>query len=205
MTGSSSRAASTIIHWPQQGEWTYEDYARLPDDGRRYEVIGGYLYVSPAPRPNHQQIIVQLAHALTAFANQNRAGQIYVAPIDVILPGLASPVQPDILFIAGERLDIVKENLIEGAPDLIVEVLSPGNPDYVRRTKYELYAEAQVKEYWIVDPESCTVDVFALRGSLYVPFGHFGPGGVIQSELLSELHIPLDDVCRATAGAQEQS
>lgn len=196
-TPAKTQAASVVYQWPSQGEWAYEDYARLPDDGRRYEVIGGNLHVSPAPLTRHQVVVTELAYALMTFTKTEKVGQILVSPIDVILPDLANPVQPDILFIANERLGIVKEQFVAGVPDLIVEVLSPGNPAHDRRTKYALYEGAGVKEYWIVDPEACIVDVYTLYGGdLYVPHGHFAPGGVIQSKLLSDLRISVDDICQ---------
>ena len=102
--------------WPSQGQWTYADYKRLPDDGWRYEVIEGELHMAPAPRPRHQEATINLATAMSQFARSKRLGKVYTAPIDVLLPGLASPVQPDVLFIANDRLDIVKEEFIEGPP-----------------------------------------------------------------------------------------
>ena len=153
--------------------------------------------MTAAPRTNHQFVVTELAYALTAFAKTEKLGQVYVSPIDVILPDLANPVQPDIIFITKSRLAIVKENVIEGVPDLIVEVLSPSNPHHDRRTKYRLYEEAGVKEYWIVDPDTCIVDVYTpYRENLYVPHGRFAPGGIIQSKLLPNLRIPLDDICQ---------
>lgn len=194
---SESVPREGVNWWPPQGEWTYEDYARLPDDGRRYEVIGGNLHVSPAPTPEHQQTDAELMYALMAFFKRYDLGRVYSAPIDVLLPDLTSPVQPDIIVIMKEQLSIVKQRRIEGVPDLVIEILSPGSVAYDRRTKYDLYAEAGVKEYWIVDPGNCTAEVFVLRGSVYVPFGYFGRDGILQSELLPDLRIPLADICPA--------
>ena len=117
------------VAWPPpQGEWTYEDYARLPDNGMRYEVIEGDLYMSPAPRTIHQRIIAMLHGYLWECLKHRPVGEVFFAPIDVNLPDLASPIQPDLFFIVNNRLDIIKDKFIEGALDLIVEVLSPGNP-----------------------------------------------------------------------------
>lgn len=188
-------ASSAVYRWPPQGKWTYDDYARLPDDGMRYEVIGGDLYMSPAPGPAHQSSIVKLVGRIDHLVTEQGLGQVFVAPVDVILPDRASPVQPDIVYIANDQMEIIGEKLIDGVPDLVIEVLSPSNRQYDRRTKYRLYAEAGVKEYWLFDPEACTADVFALRGNAYVPFGHFTRDDVIQSELLPDLRIPMRDVC----------
>lgn len=180
--------------WPPQGEWTYDDYARLPDSGVRYEVIGGDLFMSPAPSTEHQNIIFELILIIGQFVKANQLGQVFVSPVDLVLPDRATPVQPDLLFIGNDKLDIIKEKVIKGAPDLIVEVLSPSNPEHDRRTKFSLYAEAGVREYWIVDPKEQTVDVFALRGQAYVPFGHFGAADTARSELLPELEVALEEV-----------
>jgi Uma2 family endonuclease len=108
---------------------------------------------------------------------------------------MATPVQPDIIFISTDRLEIITKKRIEGVPDLVIEILSPRSVGYDRRTKYDLYAEAGVRAYWIVDPANCTADDFVLRGNVYVPFGHFGRDGHIQSELLPDLRTPLADIC----------
>lgn len=180
---------------PPQGRWTYPDYARLPDNGMRYEVIEGDLFMNPAPRPKHQKVSLNLAVALHQFVKQHNLGDVYEAPIDVILPNLASTVQPDLLFIAGNRLDIVKEEFIEGVPDLIIEVLSPGNPDYDRRTKFQLYARAGVREYWIIDPDACTIDIFVLRGQAYAPLGGFSSGDKTRSEVLADFRLRVAEIC----------
>ena len=193
-TETGIETETKIYQWPRQGEWTYEDYRRLPDDRFRYEIIGGNLYMSPAPSTKHQLASVELTYALVSFVKKHNLGRVYEAPIDVILPDLASPVQPDILFIAKERLDIVREQFIDGAPDLIVEALSPGSLRHDRHTKFQLYAAAGVKEYWIADPDACTVDVYVPRGNAYVPLGHFALDGSIQSELFPELRVPVKDI-----------
>lgn len=194
-TITTKSVGAQIYHWPRQGNWTYGDYLQLPGDEWRYEIIGGNIYMSPAPSTRHQEIILELAARIRQLVKERQLGKIYIAPIDVIVSDLASPVQPDILFIATNNLEIVKENFIEGIPDLVIEILSPGNARHDRYIKYRLYAEAGVKEYWIVDPDVCTADVYALRGQAYVPFGHFTSDSVIQSELLPELHIPMQEIC----------
>ena len=149
--------------WPPQGKWTYEDYLRLPDDGMIYEIIKGELHMSPAPEPIHQEDKGNLFAFFWNFSRQHDVGRPYDAPIDVILPGLTSPVQPDVLFIVKERLHIVKKGRIEGAPDIMVEVLSPWNWYRDRSEKFSVYAEAGVREYWIVDPKMRAIELFVLR------------------------------------------
>jgi Uma2 family endonuclease len=182
--------------WPPQGQWTYEDYRQLPDDGYRYEVIDGVLLMSPPPTPRHQRACGKLAFAFRMFVREEQRGEIYESPIEVILPGIATPVQPDILFISTERLGIVGQTRIEGAPDLVVEVLSPGNWLTDRREKFRAYEAAGVQEYWIVDPDRRTIEVYVLREGNYALAGQCGPGEVAQSELLKGFVVAVDDVIK---------
>ena len=196
-TKFSDQEAETRYWPPPQGQWTYEDYTRLPDNGMRYEVIKGALYMSPAPSPKHQSIIAALYGYLWDYLKNQPVGKVFFAPIDVKLPDLATPVQPDLLFIASERLSIIKENFIEGVPDLIVEVLSPSNPTHDRNTKFRAYALAGVREYWIVDPEVRTIEINVLRGQAYAPLGSFGVDEQTRSEVLADFSVRVGDVCPA--------
>ncbi len=179
---------------PAQGEWTYEDYRRLPDDGWRYEVLRGELHMTPAPNWKHQQAVYSLGFLLKLFLQRRRLGKACPAPIDVILPAVATPVQPDLVFISKDRMEIIKEGGIEGAPDLIIEVLSPSNWLTDRRTKFEIYALAGVREYWIADPRVRSLEVFALRNGVYELLGKFGPGEKADSEVLPGFEPAIDEI-----------
>lgn len=195
VAGLPRRAGGSGRYWPpSQGAWTYDDYARLPENGFRYEVIQGGLYMSPAPRPRHQRAAFRLAYLLEACLESTPVGAIYLAPIDVILPDLADPVQPDLIFIAAERLDIVSDTRIEAPPDMIAEVLSPGTARRDRMLKFETYARAGVREYWIIDPapDARTVEIYVLRGDAYALAGTFRPGDVTASEVLPECGLKVD-------------
>lgn len=196
-----TRTAEYVIQsqeWPPQGQWTYADYARLPDDGWKYEVIRGELHMAPAPRPVHQRVVLRLAAALDAFVRSQRRGEVFTAPIDVILPdNLGAPVQPDVLFLAPAHLDRVKERWIQGVPDLVVEVLSPSNWVDDRRVKFEVYAQAGVPEYWIVDPDLGSVEVFVLEGGAYRLLDRFGPGDSVRSQILPDFTIPVEEIFSA--------
>lgn len=183
--------------WPPQGQWTYQDYARLPADGWRYEVIEGELYMNPAPRPRHQETVINIATLMSLFVSARRIGKVYTSPIDVILPGLATPVQPDILFIAAGRLEMVKEAFIEGPPDLIIEVLSPSNWLDDRRTKFRVYALAGVREYWIVDADRCQIEVFQLEGQRYAQVGRYEAGERVSSAVMAGFSLAVDEACPA--------
>ncbi len=187
----------TEREWPPQGKWTYEDYCRLPADGWIYEVIEGELYMSPAPLTIHQWAKLKLASRFLDFAETHNTGRVLDAPTDVLLPGLATPVQPDVIFVVKERLDIIKEERVEGAPDIVVEVLSPSNWLVDRRKKFEIYAKAGVREYWIVDPKARTIELFCLRGSTYTLIGKYSVGETVRSEVLPGFEVKVEDVCPA--------
>ena len=181
--------------YPPQGQWTYEDYLRLPDDGRRYEVLRGVLYVQAAPAPLHQIILRRFVRVLLFFLEENPVGEFLFAPVDVIFPaGLATPVQPDLLFIAAGRTGIIKDRNIMGAPDLVLEILSPSTRHVDRGPKFDTYSEAGVSEYWLADPLARTVEVFVLRDGAYVLLGRFGRGECLRSEVIPGFEPPLDEI-----------
>ena len=145
---------------------TYEDYLKLPDNGTRKEILGGELFVTPAPTPRHQDVVGTLFVALRTHTDARRLGRVFSSPIDVVL-GPTDVVQPDIVFIAERRRNIIGEAAIHGAPDLVVEVLSPGTAPIDRGRKMQAYARATVPEYWIVDPDARAIEVYALKGGTY--------------------------------------
>ncbi len=180
--------------WPAQGEWSYDDYRRLPDDGWRYEIIRGVLHVSPAPSFRHQIIVSNLLFLFRLFLREHPVARVVPAPIDVLLPAVASPVQPDLVLITSEQLGVIREGRIESAPDLVVEVLSPSNWLTDRREKYEAYAVAGVREYWVVDPEGSSVEVFVLRQRSYDLAGKFELGDRVRSQVLRGFEPRVDEI-----------
>jgi Uma2 family endonuclease len=148
--------------------WSYEDLLRLPEDGKRHELIGGEHLVSPSPTPRHQTVLVNLTRLLANHARATGCGKVYVAPLDVVL----SPrdvVEPDILFVAAGLQDIVGERFLDRAPDLAVEILSPSSRRIDAVLKRHLYEKHGVAEYWLVDPEAGTVEVLRRRGDRLRP------------------------------------
>ncbi len=180
--------------WPAQGKWTYEDFRRLPDDGLRYEIIEGVLYMSPAPRTKHQRCVLKLAYRFEQYNEKHKAGEVFISPIDVYF-STSTTVEPDIIFILQPRVSIVQEEKIVGAPDLAVEVLSPSTAHVDRGKKFQIYAQAGVREYWIVDTEARTVELYVLRAGVYVLLGKHGAGGTARSEVLPGFEAKVDEIC----------
>ena len=171
-----------------QGAWTYEDLFTLPDDGRRYEIIDGELFEMPAPGSDHGFTITNLLLLLGPLVKA-LGGRIAAAPMDVFFGG-ANPVQPDIVVLLPARLHLVSERGIEGAPNLVIEVLSPSNPEDHLVTKRELYARGGVPEYWLVDPAAATIEVLALDGRVYRTHVRATGDQVVTSLVLPGLSFP---------------
>ena len=145
---------------------TYDDYAVLPCDGNRYEILEGELAVTPAPSPKHQTASVNLTVLLTQHIREKDLGKLFHAPVDLILESTAV-LQPDLLFVSKARQNLITDRAIEGAPDLVIEILSPTTSRSDRVTKAQIYARHHVAAYWIVDPERETVEVYLLNVESY--------------------------------------
>ena len=181
--------------WPAQGEWTYEDYLRLPDDGRRYEVIRGNLYVSASPNYDHQYTVIQLASRLLAYVQANDLGIVLTGPFDVILPdGIAAPVEPDLLFIRKENQPRRGDANFKGAPDLVVEVISPRSRHYDRKIKFAAYRDAGVQEFWLADPLARSVVIYGWRDGVFVEVERGGTGDEIGSTILPGFRLKLESL-----------
>jgi Uma2 family endonuclease len=141
--------------------WTYSEFARLPDDGNRYELIAGELYVTPAPRPSHQLISQRLHLLLASFVERHSLGWVLAAPVDVLFAE-GDYVEPDLLFVRRDRVGIITDRGIEGAPDLIVEILSDATERTDRGPKLRQYTRFGVPLYWVVDPDGRHVEVYRL-------------------------------------------
>jgi Uma2 family endonuclease len=151
----------------RQTTLTYRDYEALPDDGRRYEIHDGELSVTPAPTPQHQLVSGALFVALSAWLQAHPGGRFIYSPLDVILAD-TTIVQPDIVYLAPDRLDRISHRGIEGAPTLAVEVLSPSTRRIDRNIKRGLYARYRVPFLWLVDPDARTIEAFELANDRYV-------------------------------------
>lgn len=182
--------------WPLQGRWTYEDYLRLPEDGNRYEVIRGHLYVTAAPIFDHQLAVVKLIRFLDEFLSAGELGTVLAAPFDVLLPfGIGAPVQPDILVFRTGNEPSGGDKNFEGVPDLVAEVLSPRTRRRDRTVKLGAYEEAGVPEYWLVDPQLRTVDVYALGPRMrYTELCRGLEGDRVRSSVLPGFDLAVADL-----------
>jgi len=178
-----------------QIRFSYDDYQTLPE-GARYELLEGDLIMSPAPTTLHQRILLNLAFFFASHCRQTNLGEIFFSPIDVVFGSgdEREVVQPDLIFIASTRQQIITPKEIQGAPDLIVEILSPATAERDRIYKRHLYGRYGVREYWIVDPDDKTVDVYSLgeRGLTLVQA--YRTPLKARSAVLSGLEIALADV-----------
>jgi Uma2 family endonuclease len=137
---------------------TYADYEKMPADGFRHEIIEGEEFMTPAPNLDHQTVVLNIAALLRAHALSRKLGRVFVAPTDVVLSE-NDIVEPDVVFVSEKRLSILTEKNIQGAPDLVVEVLSPSTAAEDRGRKLSTYDRTGVDEYWIVDPQGRTVEI----------------------------------------------
>ena len=181
--------------WPAQGEWTYEDYLRLPEDGNRYEVIRGVLYVTPSPTTEHQFSSSMFTFSLTQFVRDNGLGMVFSAPYDIRLPSrIADPLEPDVMFFRKGNEPRRGTACFEGAPDLVAEVLSPGTHNRDRTVKLKAYQDAGVPEYWLLDPAARTVIVNVLEKGKYVELVRGGAGDTVWSSVLPGFRVNVTDL-----------
>lgn len=153
--------------------YVYEDLLTMPDDGRRYEIVEGDLLVSPSPNRRHQRIVKSLVVFLSGLEAAG-LGEVYPAPFDVVLDRY-TVFEPDVIFIRTERLGIVTDRNVSGAPDLVVEVLSDSTRDVDLGRKLRAYGRHGVPGYWVVDPDANRVQIFRQEGGAFAEVGALGP------------------------------
>ena len=175
----------------QRPRKTVQDFMRLPADTRA-ELIDGELLMSPAPKTPHQRAVGNLFGLLFQHARSHSTGEVFIAPFDVHLP-TGDVVEPDIIFVANANAGIVQD-WIRGVPDLVIEVVSPDGVERDRIVKRELYAQNGIRKYWIVDPQTRTVEIFSPAGNRYEPNGYFEAGESVASPLLPEFKIKVADI-----------
>ena len=174
---------------------TYEDYVLIPEDGKRHEIIDGEHHVTPAPNTRHQDVVMNLARVIGQFVHEHRLGRLYASPVDVVFSP-TSIVQPDLVFVSSERTSIITRPNIQGAPDLVIEILSKGTRRKDEVVKHRLYEQFGVREYWLVDPDLETVRVYRLTESGYSPPADLSKesNDRLTTPLLPSLELPLTEI-----------
>jgi Uma2 family endonuclease len=168
--------------------------AELPESNQPCELWDGELIMAPTPSFNHQQVVFRFQRALHDWVAAHRLGEVAAAPMDMVLSPHRA-MQPDVIFIARDRLDLI-QRVVMGAADLVAEVISPGGRNRDRIEKRDLYEQHGVKEYWILDPEAETVDVLALVQGQYELAMRRGPGEIAVSRLLTGFEVSVTELFR---------
>ena len=183
-----------------KGKHTYADYAALPDDnGWRWELIDGVLYqMAAGASPRHQEVSENLGRLVWNCILPGNLGYIYRPRFDLILPG-ESAVEPDLMYISAPRLHIITRRGCEGAPDLVVEVLSPSNPSHDLERKRELYARHGIPEYWVLEPYREILYAHSepeTRDGVgnYAVTREYRPGDTLTTGVIPGLAIAVDDI-----------
>lgn len=176
---------------PTPRRWTYADYCRIPADRKRHQIVDGRHFVSPAPSLRHQEVALRLAMELVRAVEDRRRGRVFVAPVDVHLaPGTI--VQPDLVVLSTRRTSRIGTKKITGAPDLLVEILSPSHRTFDTVLKRERYQRAGVRELWLVDPDADSLVQLVLRRGRYVEVATAGP--LVRLRALRGITIDLRKV-----------
>ena len=173
-------------------KFTVNDYMSLPND-KRGQLLDGDMIWAASPTTRHQTIAQRITLVLQEFVVANSLGRFWFAPLDVVLSD-HDVAQPDILFVSNERSSIVTDANIQGAPDLVVEILSPGTVEYDRGYKLALYGRHGVREYWLVDPDANTVEVLTLGDQGLALTATYGRGESLASPIFEGMSLEMDRV-----------
>lgn len=182
-------------HWNMKTAYekkTYPDYLKLPEE-KRYELIDGKLLKVPAPLTVHQRVSLRLAEKLADHVRKNNLGEIFYAPVDVVL-SQHDVVQPDLLFIAAHRKQIITETNVQGAPDVAIEIISPASVDRDRFVKKALYLKHKTLEYWLVDPDKGCIEVLTFENNEYRLLGIFSDGDILNSPIFPSLDLDVRSI-----------
>src|SRR5919108_509547 len=174
---------------------TYDVYLAMPEMKQRYSIVDGELIMDGAPTPDHQTVVLELSLKLAPFVREHRLGRVFVAPLDIVIR--RDPLrtrQPDLMFISNARRNIIGMQVIEGGPDLVVEILSPSNTHQELHEKLHDYQTIGVREAWVISPQACTVEVLKLSPESIERFGLYGLGDLLASHVLPELHLTVNEI-----------
>ena len=183
--------------WPRPGvKLTYDDFLLFPDDGKRHELVNGEHHVTPSPSIRHQEISGRLFLLIGAWLQAHPIGRLFYAPLDIVLTEL-DVVEPDLLYVSNERArEILTGQHVTGAPELVVEIASPGTRTRDERIKRRLYERSGVSEYWVIDPEIDVIRVYRRSGEQFERPVELAreAGDVLRTDLLPGLDLPLASI-----------
>jgi Uma2 family endonuclease len=174
---------------------TYEEYLALPEMKARYAIVDGELVMAAVPTPEHQTVVQETIVKLDSFVREHRLGRVFIAPLDVLIR--RDPLrtrQPDVIFISNARRYVIRRQIIESGPDLVVEVLFPASTRREVEEKRQDYQRIGVREAWIVATQGQTVEVLQLSTGGIDRSGLYGLGDLIVSQVLPELRLMVDEI-----------
>jgi Uma2 family endonuclease len=182
--------ATTVIR-----KVSYEEFQTLPRDGsKRFELIEGEVFMTPSPNTKHQIAAGNLHLALETFVRERKLGRVFFAPYDVVFSEWTA-LEPDLLFIRRDRYPIITDANVRGAPDLVIEILSPRRKAYDRETKRPVYEAGGVSEIWYVDPEERTVEILNLGlDGRYAVTAELSGNAAIVSKVFPGLSLTLEEI-----------
>ena len=172
---------------------TYADYELFPDDDLRHEIINGEHYVTASPITRHQRISLSLLHLIQSYLDTHPIGELFSAPFDVVL-SFSDVVVPDLIYLSKGRAHLLTEKNLQGAPDLVVEILSLSTRPRDEQLKRRLYERVGVEEYWLVDPDSDCVTIYRRGAAGFLPPIRFEKDGIVTTPLLPDFELRLDRV-----------
>ena len=176
-------------------KFTYEDFVNFPNDGKRHEILDGERVVTPSPNTKHQVVSMNLTRAFVLYLERHHVGYVFAAPFDVVFSDL-DVVEPDLLYVSRERAGILTETHVRGAPDLVVEILSPETRKTDEVTKRKLYDRFDVREYWVLDPELDTIKVYRREPGVFARAAELSAeaGDVLTTPLLPDFSVAAADL-----------
>ena len=173
-------------------KFTHADLLAIPNDGKRREIVDGELIVTPAPKLGHQEILLNLAMAFGKYLEQHPTGKLIISPMDIILSDF-DVLEPDLLLVLNENRGILQD-WVRGAPDLVIEILSPTTAAHDRGPKLKAYAKYSVREYWIVVPEGYSIEVYRLGHGGFELARIYQEQEILSSPILPDFSLPVASI-----------
>jgi Uma2 family endonuclease len=174
---------------------TYADYVLFPDDGLRHEIIDGEHYATPSPATRHQRIAGNLHYLLRHHLETHSIGEVFLAPVDMLLSDF-DIVVPDLVYVSRARAHLITRKNLQGAADLVIEILSPSTRPRDERLKRELYERSGVEEYWLVDPDRDVIEVYLRSAAGFQDPVSYGKTDLLTTPLMPGLELPVDRILR---------